>query len=94
MSSEEWTVYDELGVGPVINASGGLLTVLGGQILSPRVLEAMERANRHFVDMKALLAQSGQVVAELLGVKAAYITSGCCAAITLASAACIAGQDA
>jgi D-glucosaminate-6-phosphate ammonia-lyase len=87
------TVYDAIGVPPVINATGGQLTVLGGQILSPRVLAAMERANEQFVDMKVLLEQSGKIVAELIGAEAAYVTAGCCAAMALSAAACMAGQD-
>ena len=87
-------VYQAVGVTPVINASGFQLTVLGGQILSPRVLEAIEYANQHFVDMKALLASTGKVVAELIGAEAAYITAGCCSAMVLGAAACMAGQDA
>jgi D-glucosaminate-6-phosphate ammonia-lyase len=85
-------VYRELGVVPVINARGNQ-TVLGGALLSPRVLAAMDAANRYFVDMEALLEQAGRQAAELLGCQAAYVTPGCAAALTLGTAACIAGDD-
>jgi D-glucosaminate-6-phosphate ammonia-lyase len=85
-------VYRELGVVPVINARGNQ-TVLGGALLSPRVQAAMDAANRYFVDMEALLEHAGRQAAELLGCQAAYVTPGCAAALTLGTAACIAGDD-
>jgi len=94
MSSERTgRIYEELGVRPVINATGGNMTFLGGSILSPEVNEAMREANRYYVDMKELLDRTGQIIAELLGAEAAYVTSGCCAALALGTAACIAGSD-
>lgn len=86
------TIYDELGVRPLINARGNA-TVLGGSRLSPRVLAAMEQANRYFVDMDELLERAGQRVARLLGAEAAYITSGASGALALGTAACMTGLD-
>jgi len=86
-------VYEELDVRPVINATGGHMTLLGGSILSPKVSQAMQEANRYYVDMKELLDRTGQITAELLGAEAAYITPGCCAALALGTAACMAGRD-
>jgi len=86
-------VYEELGARPVINATGGHLTLLGGSILSSKVRQAMQQANRYYVDMKELLDRTGQIVAELLGAEAAYVTPGCCAALALGTAACMAGSD-
>ena len=92
-AAEAAALYRELGVVPVINALGHR-TVLGGALLAPRVLAAMAAANRYFADMAALLAAAGRQVAELLGCEAAYVTPGCAAALTLGTAACIAGEDA
>jgi D-glucosaminate-6-phosphate ammonia-lyase len=89
----EGNVYRDLGVRPAINATGYQLTRLGGSILSPRVHAAMQDANRYFVDMEALLERSGRIIAELLGAEAALVTSGCCAALALGAAACLAGDD-
>ena len=85
-------VYADLGLERVINGRGNQ-TVLGGSRLSPRVLAAMEAANTSFVDLDALLLRIGSLVAETLGCEAAYPTSGCAAAMALATAACIAGDD-
>ncbi|MBI3972233.1 MAG: aminotransferase class V-fold PLP-dependent enzyme [Chloroflexi bacterium] len=85
-------IYTELGITPVINARGNQ-TVLGGALLSPRILAAMDEANRYFVDMDALLTRTGQMAAELVQCEAAYVTPGCAAALALGTAACITGGD-
>lgn len=86
-------IYEDLGVQPVINAAGAY-TVLGGSTLSPAVQAAMAEANGAFVEMRSLLASSGRIIAGLLGAEAAYVTSGGAAALALAAAACMTGDDA
>src|SRR6266702_4632927 len=86
------SVYQQLGVTPVVNARGNN-TVLGGTTPSARVRRAMQDAERFYVDMQQLLERSGQVVAGLLGADAAYVTPGAAAALALGTAACIAGAD-
>lgn len=86
------SVYERIGVKPVINARG-FLTVLGGSTPSARVKQAMEEADRYFVEMKDLLEKGGEIVAELIGCEAAYITPGAAAALALGTAACVTGQD-
>ncbi|MGA3088991.1 MAG: aminotransferase class V-fold PLP-dependent enzyme [Terriglobales bacterium] len=85
-------VFKNLGVRPLINACG-IYTDLGGSVLSPRVWQAMENINHSFVRMVDLLERSGEMVASLLGADAARILPGASAAITLGTAACIAGGD-
>jgi D-glucosaminate-6-phosphate ammonia-lyase len=86
------SVYDEIGVVPVINATGHR-TVLGGSTPSPRVKAAMEAAERYYVDLAQLHAKVGETIARLLGAEAAYVTSGAAAALALGTAACITGKD-
>jgi len=86
------SIYEKLGVTPVINA-WGVATELGGWTLSPKVAKAMEDANSTQVEMIDLLKKSGEFIAALLGVEAAYITSGGAAAQALSVAACMAGTD-
>ena len=85
-------IYTRLGVRPVINTIG-TVTVLGGVIMPPEVVAAMEEASRHFVPMPELLEKSGEHIARLLGVEAAVVTTGAAGAITLATAACVTGTD-
>lgn len=85
-------IYDRLGVRRVINACG-TMTPLGGVIMRPEVLEAMEEASKWFVDLRDLLEKAGHRAAELAGVEAAYITSGAAAGLVLSAAACMTGHD-
>ncbi len=85
---ETEALYAELGTRPVINCAGAY-TMLGGSTLAPAVRDAMEAANRSFVDMKTLFESSGRVIAGMLGVEAAYITSGGAGALALSVAACL-----
>jgi D-glucosaminate-6-phosphate ammonia-lyase len=86
------TVYDQLGVRPIINARG-TYSSLGGSILSPPVWAAMSEANRQFVSMADLLKASGTAIANMLGAEAARVTLGASGGITLGVAACIAKGD-
>lgn len=86
------SIYDEIGVRPVINARGHN-TVLGGSTPSPRVKAAMDGAEQYYCEMKELLDKSGQIIARLLNAEAAYVTSGAAAALALGTAACITGSD-
>jgi len=85
-------IYRTLGLRELINAEG-TITRLGGCVMDPAVVAAMAEAARSFVDLNQLLAKAGQHVAGLLGVEAAYITSGAAAGLTLSTAACITGAD-
>ena len=85
-------VYEKLGVRHVINANGNQ-TVLGGSTPPPQVQEAMDEASLHWVEMEELLEKTGEYISGVLGTEAAIVTSGCAAALTLSTAACIAGND-
>lgn len=84
--------YRELGVTPVINATG-YVTRLGGSLMLPEVVEAMAAASRAFVSMRELEEAAGRVIAEITGAEAGYVTSGAAAGLTMAAASCIAGAD-
>ena len=84
--------YEELGVKQVINAAGSL-TRVGGNRLSPEVLDAMVEAAGANVLMDELQARAGEVIAEITGAEAGYVVSGAAAGLTLAGAACVAGLN-
>ena len=92
LSANETNVYTRLGVRPVINAAG-VLTYLGGSLMPPEVVRAMEEASKHFVQIPELQKKVGARIAELLGVPAAMVTAGCASAITVATAACVANGN-
>ncbi len=85
-------VYDDLGVKLIINAMG-IMTMLGGSTIGPRVRAAMEEANESFVDMAELLDKSGRTIAGLLSSEAALVTSGAFAALVLGAAGIMTGKD-
>ena len=85
-------VYADLGIRPIINCQGQR-TALGGSLLSADVSHAMEEANRSYAIMSEVMDAGGDYVARLMGVEAAYVTSGCAAALALSAAACMAGND-
>ncbi len=86
------SVFETLGVRPVINASG-VYTDLGGSRISPEVWSAMSEMNERWVRMPDLLDRSGEILASRVGAEAARVTPGAAAAIMLGIAACITGED-
>ncbi|MFW6174470.1 MAG: aminotransferase class V-fold PLP-dependent enzyme [Chloroflexota bacterium] len=85
-------VYRNLGVKPVINAQSWV-TVLGGSLMAPEVLEAMQDAARAFVRMEDLHRAAGRELAEAFGTEAGLVTGGAAAGCLLMSAACMVGAD-
>lgn len=83
---------EKLALRPIINGVG-TVTNLGGSIMPPEVVQAMVDASRHFVPLADLQQRVGERIAELLGVPAAMVSCGAASAITVATAACVAGGD-
>jgi L-seryl-tRNA(Ser) seleniumtransferase len=87
------SLYAGLGVKPVINGVG-VVTVLGGSIMPPEVVRAMEEASRFFVPLPELEKKVGARIAELLKAPAAMVTCGAASAISVGTAACLSQGDA
>lgn len=93
MTTENWgAIYKEMGARPVINATGSV-TLLGGSTPVAEVKAAMDAADSAFIPLIELEQVAGDRIAEMLGVPAAYITSGAGSALTLMTAAFMAGTD-
>ncbi len=93
MTEQHWPeVYKKLGVKPVINAQSWV-TSLGGSLMRPEVLRAMDEAATAFVDMKELNRAAGEIVARACGSDMGLVTAGCAAAEVLMAAACMTGVD-
>jgi L-seryl-tRNA(Ser) seleniumtransferase len=84
--------FKELSVRPFINAAG-TFTALTASLMWPEVVEAMNYASKTFVTLNDLQEAAGKRVAELIGCEAAMITSGAAAALTVGTAACVAGKN-
>jgi D-glucosaminate-6-phosphate ammonia-lyase len=86
------SLYASLGVKPVINGVG-VVTVLGGSIMPPEVVRAMEEASRYFIPLPELEKKVGARLAELLRAPAAMVTCGAASAIAVGTAACLSQGD-
>ncbi len=86
------SVYDTLGVRPIVNAAGPV-TRLSGAPLHPEVANAMAEAAQRCVRMEDLQEAAGGFLVEVTGAEAGYVTAGAAAGLALGAAACIAGLD-
>ena len=85
-------MYASLGIKPVINGVG-VVTVLGGSIMPPEVIRAMDDASRFFIPLPELEKRVGIRLAELLQAPAAMVTCGAASAISVGTAACLSQGD-
>lgn len=63
--------WAELGVTPIVNTTG-TVTVIGGSVMKPEVMEAIRMGNMHFCAIDELLVQSGKWLANLVKAPAGY----------------------
>jgi seryl-tRNA(Sec) selenium transferase len=78
-------IYAELGVTPLINING-TITVIGGSVMPPEVMELMRRGNEHFVLIDELEIAAGKFIASLCKSPAGYtglVTGGAAAALVV-----------
>jgi L-seryl-tRNA(Ser) seleniumtransferase len=84
--------YLAIGVRPFINCAS-VRTAHSGSLMLPEVREAVNAASRHFVGMDELMEGASRRIAELTGAEWGIVTCGSAAALTLATTACVAGND-
>lgn len=85
-------LYAALGVRPIINARG-TLTIIGGSMELAEVRAAKSAANQQYVNLEELMEAAGRKLAELTGAEWGMVSSGCAAAMSHATAACVAGGN-
>ncbi len=85
-------VFTKLGVRPIINAHGTFTIITGSRSL-PEVKQAMFEASHYYVHLDELMPKVGAEIARLMGAELATVTTGCEAAIALATVACACGTD-
>jgi L-seryl-tRNA(Ser) seleniumtransferase len=85
-------LYPSIGVRPLVNCRGTFTIISGSQTL-PEVKQAMDLASRSYVHIDELMDAVGRRLAELTKAEWGIVTAGCAAALTHATAACIAGAD-
>jgi uncharacterized pyridoxal phosphate-dependent enzyme len=78
-------IYAELGVTPLVNING-TVTVIGGSVMKPEVMELIRRGNEHFVLIDELEIAAGKFIAKLCKSPAGYtglVTGGAAAALVV-----------
>jgi L-seryl-tRNA(Ser) seleniumtransferase len=85
-------IYQSIGVRPLINARG-TFTIISGSRMLPEVRAAIDAAAQHHVQLDELMAAIGARLAELTKAEWGMVSSGCSAALTHATAACVAGGN-
>jgi uncharacterized pyridoxal phosphate-dependent enzyme len=85
-------VYKAIGVRPLINGRG-TFTIIGGSIELPEVRAAKSAANQQFVQLDELMDAVGKRLGELTGAEWGMVSAGCAAAMSHATAACVAGGN-
>jgi L-seryl-tRNA(Ser) seleniumtransferase len=78
-------IYEELGITPLINING-TVTVIGGSVMVPEVMELMRRGNEHFVLIDELEVAAGKWISKLIKSPPGYtslVTGGAAAAIVV-----------
>ncbi len=90
--TSEGDIRAELGLRTVINVSG-TMTSLGASIVVPEAVSAINRVLTEFVEMGDLHRIASRAIADLTGAEAGFVTASCSAAISLAVAAAITGDN-
>ena len=85
-------IYKNLNIKSVINGKSWF-TNLGGSIMRPEVLDAMNEASNAFINYEELHDKCSSEVASLCQSESALITSGCASAIVLMSASVLCKKD-
>ncbi len=85
-------IYDQFNVPTIINAVG-YATRVAGSCPDVAVIEAMADASRAYVEIDDLEAAASRLIAHRTGAEAGLVTCGAAAALSLAAAACLCGND-
>ena len=86
------SIYQKLGVEPIINACG-TVTRLGGAPMPAEVLDAFTQSAAESVPLEHLQAAASRRISDVTGTEAGLVTSGAAGALTLGAAAILAGHD-
>src|SRR5437762_8963698 len=84
--------FAELGVRPFINA-GGTYTMFTASLMTPETMQAIDYCSKYFVHLDELHDRVGERIASLIGCEAALVSSGAASALSLGTAACVAGTN-
>lgn len=84
-------LFEQFGIVPIINAVG-YATRVSGSCPHPEVIAAISAASAQYFEIDDLLTVASSVIQKCTASEAGIVTSGAGAALTLAAAACLAGN--
>ena len=90
--TDQDNLFTRIGVRPIINGRG-TFTIISGSRSLPQVKQAMYDASFYFVHLDEMMDGIGAQLGKLTGSEWGIATTGCEAAICLATIACIAGTN-
>jgi uncharacterized pyridoxal phosphate-dependent enzyme len=90
--TDQDNLFTRIGVRPLINGRG-TFTIISGSRSLPQVKQAMFEASNYFVQLDEMMDGIGAQLGKLTGAEWGIATTGCEAAICLATIACIAGTN-
>jgi len=85
-------IFEKLGVRPIINGVG-YSTRVSGSCPHPDVIAAISAASAQYFEVDDLLTAASGLIAQCTETEAGLVTCGAGAALTLAAAACLAGNN-
>jgi seryl-tRNA(Sec) selenium transferase len=85
-------LYTRIGVRPIINGRG-TFTIISGSRSLPEVKQAMYDASFYYVQLDEMMDGIGAQLGKLMGAEWGIATTGCEAAICLATVACMVGTN-
>ncbi|MES2793716.1 MAG: aminotransferase class V-fold PLP-dependent enzyme [Planctomycetota bacterium] len=85
-------IYAHFGVRPIVNAVG-YSTRVSGSSPHPDVIAAMAAASAQYVEIDDLLTAASELIQRCTGAESGIVTCGASAALTLAAAACLTGNN-
>lgn len=84
-------IFEQWNLRPIINCVG-YATRVSGSCPHPEVVAAMAAASGAYFELDDLLNAASRLIAEVTGAEAGIVTCGAGAALSLAAAACLAGN--
>lgn len=84
-------MLEQFNIRPIINAVG-YATRVSGSCPHPEVIAAMSAASAHYFEIDDLLSAASSLIQKCTAAEAGIVTCGAGAALTLAAAACLAGN--
>src|SRR5690349_14281700 len=86
------SIYESLGVRPVINGRG-TITIIGGCRMLPEVEQAMREATSEYVEIDELMDAVGERIGQFTGAQSAIVTTGATGALIMATTGILTGGN-